>query len=140
LRFLDSSFRMNIFTCFPCTPHSISCLLFHFGPASVPFQRSCTCILAYNKIFAFTAKSWNCEIKPSKTLKSSNFWDITPCSLLKAIRRFEGACRLLALLACHMLHACFLLGLFFDPKDGYDMFLRNVAWLSTDYTTLYPRR
>jgi hypothetical protein len=31
-------------------------------------------------------------------------------------------------------------GLFFDPEDGGDMFLRNVGWLSTDYTVLYPRR
>jgi hypothetical protein len=33
-----------------------------------------------------------------------------------------------------------LLGLFFDPEDGGEMFLRNVGRLSTDYTALYPRR
>jgi hypothetical protein len=38
--------------------------------------------------------------------------------------------------ACHLLHAGFLLGLFFD----FDMFLRNVGWLSPDYMALYPRR
>jgi hypothetical protein len=32
------------------------------------------------------------------------------------------------------------LGLFFNPKDGGDMFLRNVHCLSTVYTVLYPRR
>jgi hypothetical protein len=37
-------------------------------------------------------------------------------------------------------HAGFLLGLFSDPEDGGDMFLRNVGCLSTDYTALYPRR
>jgi hypothetical protein len=37
-------------------------------------------------------------------------------------------------------HSGFLLGLFFDPEDGGDMFHRNVGWLSKDYTALYPRR
>jgi hypothetical protein len=36
--------------------------------------------------------------------------------------------------------AGFLLGFFFDPEDGENMFLRNVGGLSTDYTALYPRR
>jgi hypothetical protein len=29
--------------------------------------------------------------------------------------------------ACYLLHADFLLGLFFDSEDGSDMFLRNVG-------------
>jgi hypothetical protein len=33
-----------------------------------------------------------------------------------------------------------LLGFFFDCEGGGDMFLRNVGWLPTDYTGLYPRR
>jgi hypothetical protein len=32
-------------------------------------------------------------------------------------------------------HAGIWLGLF-DPEDGNDMFLRNVSWLSTDFTAL----
>jgi hypothetical protein len=43
-------------------------------------------------------------------------------------------------LVCYLLHAGFLLGLFFDREDEGDMFHRNVGWLSTDYTALYPRR
>jgi hypothetical protein len=39
-----------------------------------------------------------------------------------------------------MFHVGFSLGLFFDPEDGGDMFLRNVTYLPTDYTALYPRR
>jgi hypothetical protein len=34
--------------------------------------------------------------------------------------------------------AGFLLGLFFYPEDGGDVFLRNVSWHSMDYTMLYP--
>jgi hypothetical protein len=32
-----------------------------------------------------------------------------------------------------------LLGLSVHPEAGGNMFLRNVAWLLTDYTVLYPR-
>jgi hypothetical protein len=37
-------------------------------------------------------------------------------------------------------HAGFLLGLFFDPEDGSDMFLRNVGWLSTDCKAFFPQK
>jgi hypothetical protein len=36
--------------------------------------------------------------------------------------------------------ASFLLGIFFDPEVGCDMFLRNIDRLSADYTKLNPRR
>jgi hypothetical protein len=35
-----------------------------------------------------------------------------------------------------LLHAHFLLGLFFDPANGADMFLQNVGCLSTDYIVI----
>jgi hypothetical protein len=36
-------------------------------------------------------------------------------------------------------HAGFLLGLFFDPEDGVDIFLLSIGRLSTDYMALYKR-
>jgi hypothetical protein len=41
---------------------------------------------------------------------------------------------------CCPLHIGFLLTLLFEPEDGGDMLLRNVGWLSTDYTLLCSRR
>jgi hypothetical protein len=46
----------------------------------------------------------------------------------------------LAVAVFYLLHAGFLLGIFFDPEDGCAMFLSNTDQLSTDYTVLYPRR
>jgi hypothetical protein len=33
-----------------------------------------------------------------------------------------------------------LLGLFFDPEDGGNMFLQNVGWLSMDYTGIASQK
>jgi hypothetical protein len=55
-------------------------------------------------------------------MKSTIFWDITLCSLLKV--NCQVASR--SLLATSV-HAGVLLGLFFDPEDGGDMFLQNVS-------------
>jgi hypothetical protein len=43
-------------------------------------------------------------------------------------------------IASRALLAGFLIGLFFNPEVGSDMFLRYVGWLSTVYTALCPRR
>jgi hypothetical protein len=37
-------------------------------------------------------------------------------------------------------HAAFLLGLFFDPEVGGNMFLQNIGRLSAYYMALYYRR
>jgi hypothetical protein len=51
-----------------------------------------------------------------------------PCSPLKVNRRFGGTHRLQhSPLLASCFHTGFLLGLFFDPEDGGDMFLRNVG-------------
>jgi uncharacterized membrane protein YciS (DUF1049 family) len=71
-----------------------------------------------------------------RLLKTSIFRDITPCSPLKLNRYFGGTSRLHLPLLATCFHAGFLLGLFFYPEDGGDMFLRNISWLPTDYTLL----
>jgi hypothetical protein len=40
----------------------------------------------------------------------------------------------------YLLHARFLLGLFFNPEDGGYICIRNVGWFSADYTALYYKR
>jgi hypothetical protein len=61
-------------------------------------------------------------------MKSSIFWDITPCSPLKVNWRFGGTCRLhpqgriiSRALSANCFHAGFLLGLFFDPENRGNM-------------------
>jgi hypothetical protein len=62
---------------------------------------------------------------------------IPPCSLLKVNWRFRGTYHLILLAT--RIHVGILLGLFFDPEDGGNMFLQNIGQLSTDYKALYPR-
>jgi hypothetical protein len=52
-------------------------------------------------------------------MKTYMFWDIT---------------------RCYPLHDLLLVGLFFGPEDGDDIYLRNGSLLSVDYNALYPRR
>jgi hypothetical protein len=51
------------------------------------------------------------EVPTAVVIESSVFWDITACSPLKVNRCFGGKQR-------YLLHAGFLLGLFFNPEDG----------------------
>jgi hypothetical protein len=57
----------------------------------------------------------------------SIFWGITSCKPNKEI-------------VWSRQRTCFLLGLLFCPDDRGDMFLRNVSWLSLNYSALCPRR
>jgi hypothetical protein len=75
--------------------------------------------------------------------KSPIIWDITPCSPLKVKWRFRGKRRFhlqrwrilqaRSQFACCLLHAGFLISLFFNLEDEGDMFFRIVGCLSAGY-------
>jgi hypothetical protein len=65
------------------------------------------------------------EVVTPVVMKSSVFWDITPCSVALLATCFQ---------------ASFLLDLFFDSEIGGDTFLRNVGRFSKDFMALYPIR
>jgi hypothetical protein len=73
-------------------------------------------------------------------IKRPSLWDITPCNPLKIADVSEENVASSLRCACYLLHSGFLYGLFFDPEGGGSMLLRNVSWLPTDHTALYPRR
>jgi hypothetical protein len=65
-------------------------------------------------------------------------WAIMSCISVKVNRRFGGKYHLhLHGADAICFHASILLGLFFEPKNGGDMFLRNVGWISYDCKALY---
>jgi hypothetical protein len=92
--------------------------------------------------------------------KSPIFWNITLCRLLKvnwcfrgtfhlhlqgqrtsqAINQCEAGSKHSSGSACYLLHDGFLLGLFFNPEDGSNMFLQNDESLPAGYAVLYPSR
>jgi hypothetical protein len=65
-------------------------------------------------------------------MKSTIFWDITPCSPLKVKQCLGGIFASIFMVegqtkeetrmkfTCYLIHAGFLFGLFFDPEDGGD--------------------
>jgi hypothetical protein len=68
-----------------------------------------------------------CEVLAPVVMKSTVFWDITPCCPLKFNGRFGGT----LLATCS--HASFLLSLFFDSKDGGDISKMNWATAAGEY-------
>jgi hypothetical protein len=72
-------------------------------------------------------------------MKSSTLWYITPCSPVNVNQRQPRKQYNVEL--CLLSASCwFLAWITLQPEDGGDMFLRNVAWLSPDYTALYLRK
>lgn len=59
-------------------------------------------------------------------MKSPNFGDVTPCSLLEVHRRFEGTYFFVFLVAC-------LLNSLFGIENGGNNFLRNIGELQPNY-------
>jgi hypothetical protein len=90
-------------------------------------------------MFAATCSAF-CDVRTellnTTYIKSTIFWDITPCSLLSVKRRFGGTYRFH--LQDQKISWIFTMvsrsAYFFDPEEGGDMFLRNAAWHSTEYT------
>jgi hypothetical protein len=70
-------------------------------------------------------KKWSWE----QTVEENEECYLLGCNfMLKFNRRF----------GFHLFHAGIWLSLFSNPKDGCDMFFRNVSWVSMDYKALYP--
>jgi hypothetical protein len=80
-------------------------------------------------------------------LKSTIFWDIKPCSPLSTDVSEEHIASIFRVEKISWARnqreirwqAIPQIAYFFDPADRGDMFLRNVGWHSTHYTTLYLR-
>jgi hypothetical protein len=77
------------------------------------FFSELACILAFQNMLPVSAII-GFEFLTAVVIKSSIFWDITPCSPLKVNRRFGETCRTL-IATCF--DTDFMLGLFFDLAD-----------------------
>jgi hypothetical protein len=83
------------------------------------------------------------EVPTAVVLKSTVFRYITPCSPLRVIRRFGGTYRLhlqgrKISWARNLRQSRWQVKLY--SEDEGDIFLRNVGWISRDYTALYSIR
>jgi hypothetical protein len=67
------------------------------------------------------------EVLTAVLMGSSIFCNIKPCIMLKVNRRFGGIFRLHIVACFHTGCLLGLSGLFYDLKNGGDMFLRNVG-------------
>jgi hypothetical protein len=128
----------------------IKCLSVHYRSVPSEHELSCSkigppppqnCDFLKNSIDNFDNVGF--EVLTVVVMKSTIFWDITPCSPLSVNRRFEGTYRhhlqgRKISWARNQRESRWQAELCFDPEDGGDIFLRNVGWPSRDYTALYP--
>jgi hypothetical protein len=102
------------------------------------------CSISYGTHASYTLYTWSFllgfNFLTAVVMKSSIFWDITRCNLLKINTRFGGNIFAFIFRACYLPLSAFLLGLFFNSEDGGEMFIRNVHWFWKDYTSLYRAR
>jgi hypothetical protein len=87
------------------------------------------------------------EVLTAVAMKSPIYYAITLCCPLKINQRFGRAClhvqgqakqeaSVKKVPSRAMVHVPFFFSLFFDSYDGGYIILRNVGWLSADYTAL----
>jgi hypothetical protein len=89
--------------------------------------------LSYPEIWRQEMVKIHKSVDPNETrVKSSVFWNIT--------LSVESQPTFWRNMSPPELATCFILVSCFDFEDGSEMFLRNVGWISTDYTALYPRK
>jgi hypothetical protein len=66
-------------------------------------------------------------------------WKSTQVSQQQVASVFRVKCKPSKKPTCCLLHADLSLGLFFSPEGKGKMFIRNVGWITKDYSALYPK-
>jgi hypothetical protein len=114
-------------------------LLYTYPGASEPFIPTFgTCNLTYIYFRVPSQNYFGFEVLTAVVIKSTIFWDISPCSSLKVKRHFGRTYRFHFQGESRRQAELFLSVLFFKPEDGEDMFVRNVGGFSTDCMSYIP--
>jgi hypothetical protein len=125
-----------------CSPSYVHCWNYERA-VILPGKRCCNMAFTaalpwnnYKKIRELLHMYVGYEVLTAVIMNSLDFWDMTPCSLLKYNRCFGGTCRL------HFQGRRIRQAINQSESWGQTgdyIFLRNVGWLPTDYTALYSR-
>jgi hypothetical protein len=106
-----------------------------FASGSIQFTDSCANSSGFHKQPTSYVGS---EVLSAMVMKSTIMWEITSCSPLKVNRRFGRTHHLHFQGRISLLSRWYFTRLIEPWKWGY-IFLRNVGWLSKDYTAFYSR-